>query len=203
MRLNKEELDSLYIQAIEKYLNSNKVYNYTTIAECFTPINRNVDKALAYAKENLPLDLYYRFQKKAYPFEAINPTEKGEVEELKRKVLDMALRFKDRTANLIDVKEELGMGMNKFNYLVYQLTYKYKVMNVSTCACVREYCYKVDNYDISTNNSARIEKLTDKEYQAIEDLLRKNDLPMNHITLTEGYRYLVNHGVINIKKSSR
>ena len=182
---------------LQKYMEKEDVFDLLKFVNRFEETSHRYAQLEGwekFAKKVLSEQEYKRFMLKLHPFDEMTP----EKEELKTKMLDVALKISRNKAGLYDVIDELGMSMDKYIYYLKQLTYRHKALGASVYRNNGEYYNMVSSYNKPGALTCSYPTLGKQTHNELIKFIEEHDLPVNNITYTEAYNTFRQKGLIKL-----
>ena len=187
-------------EILMKYLEKPDVVDYLAFAGRFDEFSgRTLDSWVKCAKNYLSQEDYEKFYARVFPLDADTP----ENEELKDRLVSVARRISMGRAGIYDVIEELDMSMERYIYLLRQLTYRHKVLNASCYRSNGDYYNNLASYTKPANLTSSFPTLGKDMHNKLVEFVEEHNLPLNNYTYTEAYKAFKMRGIITFNKVNK
>lgn len=184
-----------YLESIHEYIEDDKNYDYALFAKNQKkPAISRLEKMLEFARITLTKEDYQKLLNKIYPFEPnLDGSDVEEKEAFKKAVCDIALKVAYDNKNLIEIIDAFDgkhISVKQYMYLLKQLTYNYKELNISAFYSNNAYTSTIEGYDNpNAVCNAEFPNLTESQKREMEEVITSRGLYVNNVTLNAAYDY--------------
>lgn len=162
-------------------------------------ISKDMNFWFNYAKRHLTEEEKKLFFTKVCPFEpGEDKCDLKEKEELKERVVKLATRVNENSANLIDIVDEVGPSLNKYLYMIKQLKYTYKKLGATIVRKNQLYFSDITDYRKSNKLTVKYPHISATQDEVLREIITSRGLPVNDITYKAAYTYAVKNNVIQL-----